>query len=235
MTRVEVRADPVRARTVLAGDVLRPRLLSAGPDEARVALVPTGALLLGGDVVTVDVVVGAGVRLAIVETAGTVAYPGPPAGWHVRVQVDRGGVLVWVGLPFVVCDRADVRRTAVIDLAAGARALVRETIVLGRVGETGGTLRQRTSVTLDDAELMVEDLDLSPGLRAAPGVLGEHRVLDTLAAFGFRPPAADGRGRLELAGPGALLRYLGREAHPSSFADDAATWGAAAADGVLSP
>lgn len=235
MTRIQVAADPFRARVRLAGEVLRPRLLAAGPATARVALVPTGALLLGGDVVEVEVEVGDGAALEIVEPAGTVAYPGPPAEWHVRVRVGYAGVLIWAGLPFVVCEDAEVRRTTVVDLADGGRAVVRDTLVLGRAGERGGSLHQSTAVRLAGAELLVEELDLDPARRAAPGILGEARVVDTLAAYGFRPPssvasprerARGGHARLDLAGPGVVERFIGDAAHRADLESRLTRWAA---------
>lgn len=251
MTRIEVAADAVRARCDLSGGPLSPRLLRGDHAGARVALVATTALLLGGDVVTLDVRVGAGAWLEVVETAGTVAYPGPRATWHVDVQLGPGAVLVWAGLPFVVCEGADVARSTSLDLADGARAVVRETTVLGRVGEGPGAIRTRLSVRHDDGELLVEDLALEASAVAAPGILGGRRVIDTVAALGFRPdpdPEREGRAgvgraadlasvpgdadrrrrRLDLAGPGALSRFLGTAAHSSGLAADLDRWAAQA-------
>ena len=243
MTRIEVARAAGRARCAVEGDVLSPRVLSSDDDGARVALVAAGALLLGGDAVVIDVVVGAGAWLEVVETAGTVAYPGPTASWTVRARLGEGAVLVWEGLPFVVAQGADVQRCTTVALDAGARAVLRETIVLGRAGERGGAIRLRTDVTLAGRDLLVEDLDLSPSAREAPGVLGvgvsgvgvsgsgspgtpgaggAARVLDVVSAFGFRPDdapwAAASTGvthRFDLAGPGAVVRHLGMHAHAS--------------------
>lgn len=224
-TRIEVAAAPGRARCTLVDGALGARLVRAGPAGARVATVARGALLLGGDEVEVDVVVRAGAWLEVVETAGTVAYPGPPARWTVRAHVEAGGALAWEGLPFVVADGADVTRTLRLDLADGARALVRDVTVLGRAGESGGAVRLRTDVTLAGGELLVEDLDLGPVARAVPGVLGANRVLDVVAAFGFRPPdAGPAPHRMDLAGPGAVVRYLGPQSHASSVAGVYAAW-----------
>ncbi len=248
MTRIEVAAAPGRARCVVVGGALSPRVLRADPDGARVALVATGALLLGGDEVLIDVVVGAGAWLEVVETAGTVAYPGPASSWTVRARLGAGGVLVWAGLPFVVAEGADVRREHKRSSSAdGARAVLRETTVLGRAGERGGAVRVRTDVTRAGRDLLVEDLDLAPGVRSGPGVLGPYRVLDVVSAFGFRPPAEDrdgrpavgpaggpaGRGRgvahrMDLAGPGAVVRFLGTDAHESPLEGRAESWAAAA-------
>lgn len=240
-TVVDVTASPGRARCRVETGALSPRVLASTPDGARVALVATGALLLGGDVVRLDVTVGPGAWLEVVETAGTVCYPGPPAGWHVNAQVGVDGVLVWAGLPFVVAQGADVVRTLRLDLADGARAVLRETTVLGRAGEDGGTARLRTDVALAGRPLLVEELDLAPGAREAPGVLGSFRVIDVVTALGFRPPPTDpapapgrragsarpgaGAHRLDLAGPGAVVRHLARDAHTGDLEALARDWG----------
>lgn len=250
MTRIEVARAPGRARCAVTGDVLSPFVLRTDADGARVAVVAAGALLLGGDEVTIDVVVRAGAWLEVVETAGTVAYPGPTASWTVQVRLEAGARLLWEGLPLVVAQGADVRRSTGVALDDGACAVLRETIVLGRAGEQGGRVRQRTRVTQGGRDLLVEDLDLAPSLRRAPGVLGAGgsrgaaRVLDVVAAFGFRPddaqardggraaPAPAGAGapagatthRFDLAGPGAVVRHLGTHAHATPLDGLAARW-----------
>ncbi len=72
--RIEVLGDPSRPRCLLRGGLLVPRRLPAPEGGVRVALVAATALLLAGDEVEVEVVVGEGLRLEVVETAGTVAY-----------------------------------------------------------------------------------------------------------------------------------------------------------------
>ena len=158
VTRVGAYRDAGRVRCDLRPGALSPRVLSTGPGVARVALVATRALLLGGDRVRVEVHVGEGVELELVEVSGTVAYAGRgrSASWDVDVRVDAGGLLVWDALPFVVADGADVERTTRVSLAAGGArreqgvALLRETLVLGRSGEVGGRLRSRTRVDLSE-------------------------------------------------------------------------------------
>ncbi|MFE6236630.1 urease accessory protein UreD [Cellulosimicrobium sp. NPDC057862] len=156
VTRVGAYREAGRVRCDLRPGALSPRVLSTGPGVARVALVATRALLLGGDRVRIEVHVGEGVELELVEVSGTVAYAGRgrSASWDVDVRVDAGGLLVWDALPFVVADGADVERTTRVSLADGGAprergvALLRETLVLGRSGEVGGRLRSRTHVDL---------------------------------------------------------------------------------------
>jgi urease accessory protein len=145
-TRVGVTRAAGRVRCDLRPGALSARVLSTGPGVARVALVATRALLLGGDHVRVEVHVGEGVELELVEVSGTVAYTGRgrAASWTVDVVVGDGGLLVWDALPFVVAEGADVTRSTDVRLGAGAVALLRETLVLGRTGETGGRLRSST-------------------------------------------------------------------------------------------
>ena len=221
MTRIEVHADGGRARCSVRTGLLSPRVLSSDATGARVALVATGALLLAGDQVRIDVHVGAGAWLEVVETSGTVAYDarGGSASWDVSIRIDDGGTLVWEGLPFVVAAGADVRRSTTAALARDAALLLRETLVLGRTGEVGGDLRSTTRCVLDDRPAFVEDLRLDAS-RTAPGVLGGARVLDSILCVGARPPAdptSAGRVHLELDAPGAVLRSLGQDAHAGSL------------------
>jgi urease accessory protein len=199
-TRAEVRSSHLRAFD-LGGD--------------RVALVPEQAVLLGGDHVTVSVRLGAGQRLEIVEPGGTVAYAmrGGQARWDVLVEVDEGGVLVWHGEPFVVAEGGDVVRTTSIDLRSGARVALRETLVLGRSGESPGRLKSRTHVQRDGVPVLVEELDAALGL-------GPHRVVDQVLELGG-PEGLDGLDRrveatcLQLESGDRVHRWLGAETHRS--------------------
>ncbi|WP_337061882.1 urease accessory protein UreD [Kineococcus sp. G2] len=217
MTRVHLHPG---GRLDLATGALVPRLLSRSRDGARVALVGARALLLAGDDVHLDVAVGAGCALELVEVAGTVAFDqrgGPPASWRVRVRLGAGARLSWHGEPFVVATGAAVERSTDVELAEGAVALLRETLVLGRTGERGGALLARTRAHLAGRPLLAEDLDLrEPALRSSPAVLGAARCVDSVALLGTRPPGEE-PDALHLQGPGALARTLTADAHTSAL------------------
>ncbi|WP_432541592.1 urease accessory protein UreD [Kineococcus sp. SYSU DK002] len=207
-TRVGVTAGGLRLRT----GAFAPKLLSRSPDgrAVRIALVGARALLLAGDRVAVDVHVGPGCALELVEVAATVAYDGrggPAATWTTRVRLDAGARLRWDAEPLVVADGAHVERRTDLDLAAGAVARLRETLVLGRSGEAGGSVRLRTRAHLGGRPLLVEDLDLrDPRVRRSPAVLGAHRRLETVVVLGERDEVP---GALHLEGPGTLVRRFG--------------------------
>lgn len=191
MTRIGVEPGRGRPRLTLVGGALAPRVLSSDATGARVALVATTALLLGGDAVEIDLRVGPGSWLEMVETAGTVAYDadGQLSTWTVRVEVAAGGLLLWHGEPFVVAGGANTLRQTTFDLGEAATVCLRETIVLGRTRERGGALRVRTRARRGDTPLLVEDLDLTDGnARQQPGILGAATVVDTVTWLGHPAP-----------------------------------------------
>jgi urease accessory protein len=231
-TGIEVDVDPLgrRSRVHLGSSGpdgrghLAARILAFGDAWARVALVAEGALLLADDLIEVDVSVGPDAALDLIEPSGTVAYDmrGGSARWRVRVHLAERARLRWHGKPFVVAEGADVSRKVQVDLEAGATAMVRETFVLGRSGERGGSLAQHTRVNYQGHPLLVEDLVLEAH-RPRTGLVGPFRVVDTVSVLGRRaddtPKAVvgDGAHRFELEGPGTLIRSLSGQAHARSL------------------
>lgn len=225
LRRTRLRVDAAsggRARVLAttSGDPARPCLRSviqdSRPGYARIALVPDGALLLADDAIGLDVRVGTGVRVDLVEPGGTVAYDmrGGAASWDVTIDLGAGARLTWAGEPFVLSAGARVRRSLTVDLGAGARLALRETLVLGRHQERVGALEQHLRARgPDGTELLVEDLSLA-GTAHRPGILGGNRVLGSVLALGVDVPqdscTAD---RYDLDQGGVLWRRLDTEAH----------------------
>ncbi len=215
MTLIGVEPGAGRPRLTLVGGVLAPRVLRTDATGARVALVATTALLLGGDRVEVELRVGPGAWLEIVETAGTVAYDaqGEQSTWTVRADVAAGGLLLWHGEPFVVSRGANTLRDSTFEMAESATVCLRETIVLGRTGEQGGALRTRTRARSGHTPLLYEDLDLTCAAhRALPGMLGAATVLDSVTCLGRQAPSLptiEAASRFELADDaGTVARAL---------------------------
>lgn len=223
---MEVRDGRHQVRS--SAGLLRAQRLHGPLDRARVALVGQTALLLGGDEVGLDVEVGPGATLELSDIAGTVAYHGRgrAARWSVAIRLGLGARLRYAGEPLVVSDGADVVRTLDLDLAEGATARLRETLVFGRAGEQGGRLAATTVVRRQGAEISREQLLLDPGARARPGVLAGVRVVDSVLALGTPPEAAlaaagspPGLVTYQLLEPGSTLsRYLGTSLAASPLA-----------------
>ena len=215
MTRTRVVVTP-DGRVELDGDLVRARRLPDEDGRVRVALVASQALLLAGDDVRIEVDVAAGHALEIVEVTGTVAYDmrGGHASWIVDVRLAADAVLVWPSLPFVVADGADVLRLTHVDLAAGARAVLRETLVLGRSGEAGGRVRTTVRARLGGRPLLVETFVAEPAAVLDPALLDGARCLDTLLVLGAR---LDHPGALQLEREGTMLRAMATRAHDADL------------------
>ncbi len=205
-------------RVVSRGGAFRAVLQELRGSTARVALVPDRALLLAGDDVRVDVRVGPGVRLHLVETSGTVAYDmrGGTARWDLSVVVEDGGSLVHETLPFVSSAGSDVRRSTRVDLAGDASALLRETLVLGRYGEVAGRLLSSTRVLRAGREVLVEEVD---GRDLSPSRI-QDALLDLAPGAEQRDCAAEGVTRLVTESGEVVWRALATQAHVAAAGID---------------
>jgi urease accessory protein len=197
-------------------------ILATGEGFARVCLVPDGALLLAGDAIQLEVTLGPGVHLELVEPTGTVAYDmrGGQATWDVSLYLAERASLVWAGEPFVVAGGARVTRSTDVRLGLGARLAVRETLVLGRHQERSGVLTQIwTARNCDSEEVLVEHLHLDETAHR-PGILGGNRVLGSVLALGFElPPETCPDGRMDLEYGGTVWRRLAADAHRGAVDD----------------
>jgi urease accessory protein len=191
--------------------------------RGQVHLVQAAGGPLGGDELSLDVRVGAAAELRIRSVAATVVQQGPagePASWQVSAEVQAGALLDWRPEPTVVCAGADHRSQLRIDLDPAARLLLREQVLLGRVGEPGGRYRGRLTVTVG-GKVLLDTETLLDGLDAAlsgPAGSGGFRVFGSLLVAGRDLPAvAESADRtpelisavLPLDGPGYLVLALG--------------------------
>jgi urease accessory protein len=208
--------------------VIRPMLMASDEAGATVSLMPEGALLLAGDAIEIDVFVGPGARLELVEPAGTVAYAmdGSRASWHVTIELAPASRLVWAGEPFVVAEGANVDRSTSVRMDVGASMAWREILVLGRHGERSGSLHQALTVTgHQDVPVLHEQMELGPD--SSHLLLGGARAIGSVLVLGRRLPAEVNAGsgtRFELESDGTLVRHLATDAH---LATAAGMWSAA--------
>ncbi|MFD4958830.1 urease accessory protein UreD [Microbacterium sp. NPDC058389] len=220
-TVVEISPRGGEASCALAGELVVPRLVRRVGRRVEVALVAGRAMLLPGDEVRIEIRVGEGCTLDLVDIGGLVVYgrageTGAPSRWHARIDLAQHASLGWDGLPTVITDAGDLSRSLTVRLAHGSSAVLRETLVLGRTGERGGRLHADADIADAVGPILRETLVVD-GRDAVPGVLGDQRVLDSILSLGEHGDASDvpGATRLEFERGGWALRYLGDAAHRS--------------------
>ena len=151
---------------------------------------------LAGDHDRVEIVVECG-TLTIEPVAATVALPGAEQTvLELDVTVGDGARLVLEDAPLVVAEGADVVRTTTIRLGAGAVAIVRDLVVLGRAGEGPGRLESVLRVEGPDGVILHDALRVDPAtwdddayVALAPG----HRAVGIVAVLGEGADGAGGR------------------------------------------
>jgi urease accessory protein len=213
--RLALRVERRSGRSVVTRSSGHVPLAAREVGDGRVVLVQTAAGPLAGDRIVLDVEVGPGATLELRATAATLAYPAAhEAVAATRFHLERGARLAWLAEPLILAAGCDLAATVEIELDEGAAALVRETVVLGRHGETAGRYRSSMRCDLAGTPLLRESirLDGASAVTASPLVLGGARAYSTLALLGRRPGSEPTAGELDLAGPGRVLRVIGPDA-----------------------
>lgn len=224
----------MRARAILVAEVdgmgatrltrvrSEPPLVLRATAEA-VYLVGGAGGPLGGDDLSVEVEVGPGAELTVRTAAASVALPGESESYvRVTARVAAGGRLWWLPEQVVAAAGCRHRMETTVTIAAGAMLVWREEIVLGRHGETPGSVRTRFRVDAGSAPLLRHELALGPDHPAAggPAVVGAARAVGSVLlldpAWGDRLPAAQTLGPtaavMALAGPGVHVVALAEDA-----------------------
>ncbi|MEV5008226.1 urease accessory protein UreD [Streptomyces sp. NPDC055692] len=195
--RVRTRISRLRSDAPL---VLRPTAAVEptgrwNPDgAAHVALAAAAAGPIGGDHLRLDVEVAAGAALVVRSVAASLVLPGPhgrPSRTETHLRVAPTGTLVWLPEPVIAAGRCDHHATMRIELEPGARLLAREELLLGRHGETPGTVHQRLRVTLAGRPLHDQEFAVGPDIPGwhGPAVTGGRRALGTLLVITPDSPA----------------------------------------------
>ncbi|WP_406098872.1 urease accessory protein UreD [Streptomyces sp. NBC_01013] len=198
------------------------------PGAARVTVVGAMSAPLGGDRLAIAATAGPYARLTVDSAAATVALPGTgpgvaPARYGVTLQVAEGAALKWLPEQLVSAHGSELHMTTQVELAPTAQLVLREEQILGRHGETTGTLRSRLTVRRDGRPLLDQQMAFGPGAPGGwdgPAVLGGHRALGQLLvvdpAFDEKAPDTRKLGATavltRLAGPAVLVTVLAVDA-----------------------
>ncbi|MGW4061903.1 urease accessory protein UreD [Amycolatopsis sp. NPDC004747] len=186
---------------------------------AVVHLVNSATSPLGGDDLTLSIHVGPGASLRVSGVAATLALPGlhgESSLSTVEVVVEAGGSLEYLPEPTVVTARARHRAVFRASLAADAYLHTREVLVLGRAGESAGSLVTTLDVVRAGVPVLRQTLPVGDsGLDGSLAVLAGRRVLATdLVVGGPELPAESGEwwSRSPLAAGGTLTTSLAPDA-----------------------
>lgn len=227
--RIVARADG-RGGTALPvldgeGPLALRRTRSSGA-EAKVMVVGAMSGPLGGDRFTLTARVEQGARLHVGSAAATLALPGQAKGearYDVRLDVADGAELLWLPEQLISARGSDLYVTTRAELAAGARLVLREEQVLGRVGEPPGRLTSRLTVRVAGRPVLDQELSCGPGAPGGwdgPAVLAGHRAVGQLVIvrpeFAQHPPGPQVLGEraalIPLAGPAVLVSAVAPDA-----------------------
>jgi urease accessory protein len=205
---------------VLASQV--PLVLRRTP--SAVYLVGGAAGPIGGDSLSLRVTVGAGAFLRLRTAAASIALPGLDGAesvLRVSVTVAPGGRLEYLPEPVVVSAGAWHTTVLSVTLADDASLLLRDELLLGRHGETGGTARSVLHVDYAGRPLLRHSVEVAGAdpVSRGPALLAGHRGIGTLLLAGAgarqQSPAAAASPEMAvmpLAGPGVLVTALADDA-----------------------
>ncbi|MGV0836469.1 urease accessory protein UreD [Mycolicibacterium thermoresistibile] len=177
-----------------------------GPDTVH--LVSAAATPLGGDTVTVRVVVEPGARLRVRSVAATVVLPGAQtAESHSSWDIEAAGAVDIDPQPTVVASRARHVSSTTVRLAATGRLRLRERVQIGRTDERQGFWSGSLRADLDGAPLLRHRVELGAGSVAADAL---GTPLAAVSELRYPQTTADTDGTvLELAAGGCLATWQG--------------------------
>jgi urease accessory protein len=137
---------------------------------------------IGGDELGLRISVRAGAFLRVRTAAAAIALPGPDgleSVLQVTVDVAAGARLEYLPEPVVVSAGARHATIIRVTLAEGASLLLRDELLLGRHGETGGAARSVLNVDYAGRPLLRQSLEVSGADAASvgPAVLSGHRAV----------------------------------------------------------
>lgn len=217
---LEVTVEGTRVVRLAATPPLAAKVLD-GPVGPELLLVGAAASLLEGDRLRVTLRLGPGATLTVRTAAATVAHPCPGGGataFDVDAVLGPGARLAWLPEPLVACAGCHHTGRSQVRLHRGAVAVWSEAVALGRTGEQPGDVSLRLDVEVEGVPLLRDGLRAGPSAPGwdGPAVLAGARHTGTVALLGaFAGPGPSGavapQGTVALAGPGALVRAVGRD------------------------
>jgi urease accessory protein len=176
------------------------------PGVPLAVLVTTSGGLVGGDLLEVAISTGPGAAALVTTQAAEKVYRSQGAACEIRLALDAGpgSWLEWLPNETIVFDAARLRRRTAVSLAADARLLAGEIVVLGRLarGErfTSGTIHDAWEIRRDGRLVWTDAFRLDDDLAQAQASPAGLAGAGALATIVFAGEAAE-----RLGGPLAAL------------------------------
>lgn len=169
------------------------RMREAGASKVRfpqggheAILINTGGGLVGGDSFHFDITAGTGSMLTLTTQAAERVYRslGPPACIDVALKAEAGARLHWLPQESIMFDGSALSRRIDADVAADARLLAVESVILGRaaMGETvsDASLRDRWRIRREGRLVFADDLAFTGAPPLSKATLGDARAFATV-------------------------------------------------------
>jgi urease accessory protein len=163
---VKSAAGATRRDRVHEAGALRVRCPNSPGPELEAMIVNTAGGMTGGDRFAVHAAVGPDARLVVTTAAAEKVYRAldDAATVDIDLTVAAGGALAWLPQETILFDRARLRRSIAIDLAADAQLVLLESMVFGRtaMGEAvaDGLLFDRWRIRRGGALIYADTLHL---------------------------------------------------------------------------
>ena len=158
--------------------------------EWGVWMVGTAAHPIGGDILSLQVAVGAECAASVRSASATLARRGPPAGPGVSrmltaVRIGREASLAWMPEPGIGACGSDHLNETRVRMNADARLIWRDEFVIGRHGENPGTWRSRLRITVGKTVVLSSEVSAGPAAAAwsSRSVLAGARAVSTLVVI----------------------------------------------------
>jgi urease accessory protein len=165
---------------------------STGPGEIH--MIGTAAGPVGGDHLTLDMTVRDRSTLSMRSVAASMVFPGPaklPSCTEVNLDVGDDGSLSWLPEPTVLVRGCHHVADTTITLASTASLVWREELILGRWGETSGSVQQKLRVTRGGRVLVHLGMRLGPRWPESFGPAGVADALVVASMVMVGPSALD--------------------------------------------
>lgn len=133
---VAERDGQTRPQTTQEAGSLRVRFPRSRTSALEAVIVNSAGGMAGGDRFDIELAAGTGAQLTITSAAAEKIYRslGPEARMRITLHVAAGGSIAWLPQETILFDRARIARSIEVNLARGARLLIAEAAIFGRLG-----------------------------------------------------------------------------------------------------